>query len=214
MIEKIGMKENLLEGLKKAAEIIRSGGIVAFPTESFYGLGVNATDEKAIKRLFGIKKRQEDHPVLILIPAIETLEEYVADIPETALTIMKRFWPGGLTLVFAASAMVSPLLTSGTGKIGVRLSGHPVATALARAVGLPITGTSANISGQPACQTAEAVSQSLGSEIDLILDGGKTSGIKGSTILDITVSPPTILREGMIGREELIEFLQIPLSGS
>ena len=196
-------EEDLGVGLKKAASIICSGGVVAFPTESFYGLGVNVSDEKAIQRLFAVKKREGDQPILLLIPSIRVLDRYVSRIPEIARDLTEKFWPGGLTLIFEARPGLSPLLTSGTGKIGLRLSSHPVATALAQAVGEPITGTSANITGQAACSSAEAVRRDLGQSIDFILDGGKTKGGKGSTVLDVTVDPPAILREGMVGREQL-----------
>ena len=200
-----GNEEELRNGVDRARHIILSGGIVAFPTESFYGLAVNASDENAIGRLFKIKKRMNNMPVLVLIPSLEYLKGYVADVPEIALRLIGRFWPGGLTLLFKAGSGISPLLTSGTGKIGVRISSHPLAAALARAVDSPITGTSANISGRPGCVTAKEVYYSLGRGVDLILDGGETKGGKGSTILDVTVDPPEIIREGMISREQLQE---------
>jgi len=198
-------EKDLRNGVDRARHIILSGGIVAFPTESFYGLAVNASDENAIGRLFKIKKRMDNMPVLVLIPSLEYLKGYVADVPEIALRLIGRFWPGGLTLLFKAGSGISPLLTSGTGKIGVRISSHPLAAALARAVDSPITGTSANISGKPGCVTAKEVYSSLGRGVDLILDGGETKGGKGSTILDVTVNPPEIIREGMISREQLQE---------
>jgi L-threonylcarbamoyladenylate synthase len=201
--------ENLYTGLLKAADVIRAGGMVAYPTESFYGLGVSAADEEAIRRLFAVKKRRSDNPVLILIPSIEVLDQCVASIPELAHILIRQFWPGGLTLVFEAGPNLSPLLTACTGKIGIRLSSHPVATALVKAVGVPITGTSANISGQPACVNAGEVLHSLGKGVDLILDGGATRGAPGSTILDITISPPKILRQGVVGRERLRAFIPI-----
>ena len=200
--------EGLRVELNKAASIIRSGGVVAFPTESFYGLGVSAWDAKAIQRLFTIKKRQENQPLLLLISTASLLNQYVIRIPDIASQIMEEFWPGGLTLIFEANPGLPQLLTSGTGKIGLRLSSHPVATALAQAVGAPITGTSANISGQVACSSAEAVRHSLGRSVDFILDGGETEGGKGSTVMDITVDPPTILREGMVTREQLEAYLK------
>jgi len=203
----VGTDEGQKAGLKKAKTVLLSGGMVAFPTESFYGLAVNALDEEAIRRLFTIKKRQDDNPLLILIPSIDILDHYVNNIPEIAHRLIKEFWPGGLTLVFDAGPKISPLLTAGTGKIGVRLSSHPIATALTGSIDLPITGTSANISGQPACTTAGEVFHSLGKEVDLILDGGQTKGGKGSTILDITISPPEILREGMVSRKQLKQFI-------
>ena len=201
-------KEDLRLGLKRAADVINAGGVVAFPTESFYGLAVRASDEKAIQRLFGIKKRKSGQPILILIPSVEDLDRYAMYIPEIARQLIKRFWPGGLTLVFEAKPNLSHLLTAGTGKIGLRLSSHPVATALARAVGVPITGTSANISGHPACLSAEAVFRSLGKSVDLILDGGETKGGKGSTIVDVTVDPPIVLREGMVNQQALDDCLK------
>ncbi len=197
----------------RAAEVIRAGGIVAFPTETFYGLGVDATNDSAIQRLFDIKKRSRDQPVLILIPDVDVLDRYVVKIRPTARRLMARFWPGGLTLVFEAAAGVSPLLTAGTGRIGVRLSSHPLATGLTRAVDRPITGTSANLSGRPGCLSAEEVSQALAGRLDFILDGGKTKGGKGSTILDVTIEPPVILREGMISRLELKSCIDLGSEG-
>lgn len=203
----VDKEKNLKAGLNRAVEIICSGGVIAFPTESFYGLAVNAIDEGAIERLLDIKKRRGDHPILILIPSKDVLDQYVAHLSETAQRLIEQFWPGGLTLIFEAGPNISPLLTAGTGKIGIRLSSHPIATELAKGVGMPITGTSANISGQPACLNAREVFDSLGKEVDLILDGGVTKGGKGSTILDVTVAPPRVLREGIVGREMLKEFL-------
>lgn len=191
--------------LAKAGDIIRSGGLVAFPTESFYGLGVDALNDKAIERLISVKKRQENNPILILIPSIECLGEYVKIVPGIAEKLMKRFWPGGLTIVLEAAPAVPSILTSGTGKIGIRLSSDPIATGLAKAVGRPVTGTSANISGHPPCNLARDVFDSIGNDIDLILDGGKTKGEKGSTVLDLTVTPPKVLREGIISLDLLKE---------
>jgi L-threonylcarbamoyladenylate synthase len=201
-------EEYLQPAIYKAKNTLLSGGIVAFPTESFYGLAVNISDKEALHRLFKIKERSKDQPVLILIPSIEQLARYVAAIPPIAQALIDKFWPGGLTLVFHARETVSPLLSAGTGKIGIRLSSHPIATALAMTVGKPITGTSANLSGKPPCSFADDVFKELGERIDLILDGGETTGGKGSTILDVTVDPPVIMREGMIGREHLRAFTE------
>jgi L-threonylcarbamoyladenylate synthase len=189
-------------GIDEAKDLLLSGEVVAFPTESFYGLAVNPLDEKAVDRLFMIKKRDPDQPILVLIPSLESLDVYAAEIPEIARILIKRFWPGGLTLLFKAMPCISQRLTAGTGNIGVRLSSHPVATALAQSINSPITGTSANISGYPACRSAMEVFDYFKKGV-LILDGGETEGGKGSTILDVTVDPPRIVREGMINAEEL-----------
>jgi len=195
--------------INKASDILLSGGLVAYPTESFYGLAVDSTNENAIRRLFLLKQRSPGRPLLILIPSVQALDQYVASIPPIAHQLIDEFWPGGLTLVFEASPKVSPLLTAGTDKIGIRLSPHPVATALAQAIGAPITGTSANISGKPACRNAGEVSGSFKEWVDLILDGGATTGKVGSTVLDITVDPPLILREGMIHKGRLEKYISV-----
>ena len=199
---------NLDAGLIRAAKVISAGGIVAVPTESFYGLAVDATNERAIERLLEVKQRPPDNPILILISSVTGLEHYVPNIPENARRLMARFWPGGLTMVFKSGVRISPLLTAGTGKIGVRLSSHPVPPGLARAAGVPITGTSANLSGKPACMSVEAIKAHFGKEVDLILDGGRTAGGRGSTVIDVTVRPPRIIREGMVSRDQLQDFLQ------
>ncbi len=191
------------EAMVHAADVLLAGGVVAFPTETFYGLAVDVRNEAAIERLFSAKKRSTSSPVLILIGALETLDQNVDNIPQTALGLIKEFWPGGLTLVFKAGPKISPLLTAGTQKIGIRLSSHPVATALALAIEAPISGTSANISGQPACRNAHEVLESFGMGVDLILDGGETPGEVGSTVLDVTELPLHVLREGVISRRQL-----------
>jgi L-threonylcarbamoyladenylate synthase len=206
-ILKANTQDSLQTAIQDAALVIQGGGVVALPTESFYGLAVHAMDAKAIERLFAVKQRREDNPVLILIPSKQNLESYVVEVSDRARKLVERFWPGGLTLVLFANPSLPRSLTAGTGKIGVRLSSHPVPTALAKAVGAPITGTSANRSGQSSCSTAEEVMEAVGKDIDLILDGGKTPGGKGSTVLDVTLDPPMILREGMLSRDELSPFL-------
>jgi L-threonylcarbamoyladenylate synthase len=194
---------NFSTDIEEAARILMGGGLVAFPTESFYGLAANAMDEDGIRRIFSVKERQDKNPVLILIPCLDMLDTLVSEIPATAKELIRRFWPGGLTMVFHAGPGISSLLTANTGKIGIRLSSHPIATALTRNAGVPITGTSANLSGQPPCTNPEDVIDSIGERIDLIIDSGKTFGGKGSTILDVTTQPPSILREGMISPSEI-----------
>lgn len=206
-IIRVDLSGDFQAAINRAAGSLISGGVVAYPTESFYGLAVDVTKEDAIKRLFSVKERLAGRPVLILIHSVEVLREYVDRIPPIAHQLIEAFWPGGLTLVFESGPKVSPLLTAGTGKIGVRLSSHPVATALTKAIGVPISGTSANISGKPACRSAEEVLRSLREGVSLILDGGKTTGKIGSTILDVTVDPPRILREGMVHQSQLKRFI-------
>ena len=191
-----------------AAGILKSGGLVAYPTESFYGLAADAANDTAIRRLFYVKRREAGEPVLLLIPAVESLERYAAHVSDTAIRLMGAFWPGGLTIVFEAQEEVSTLLTGGTGKIGIRLSSHPVATALAQAMGSAITGTSANISGESPCNTPRGVLRALGKGVDKILDGGETPGQKPSTVLDMTTRPHSVLREGIILKEMLRPYCE------
>ena len=206
-IIRIDSSRRLQEAVDRASQCMKTGGLVSYPTETFYGLGADATNETAVHRLFSAKGRPADRPVLILIPSKESLDRYVKKIPPVAHKLIEAFWPGALTLVFGAGHEISPLLTAGTGKIGIRLSSHPVATALTRAMGVPVTGTSANISGQPACRNAEKVSIIFGKKVDFILDGGQTEGQAASTLLDVTVNPPRILREGMVPKNQLEKII-------
>lgn len=199
--------ENFQAAIQKAREVLLTGGMVVYPTESFYGLGVDSSNHLAIQRLFRVKRRQADQPILILIPTMESVSRYAKAIPSIAWRLMDAFWPGGLTLVFEAGPKISPLLTGQTGKIGIRLSSHPVAAALARAMRVPITGTSANVSGEPACRNSQEVLASLGENVDLILDGGEALKAEGSTVIDITINPPRILRQGMVPKSQLEEYI-------
>ncbi len=206
---KVATTAGLEKQVTDAAGVLKSGGLVAYPTESFYGLAADVANKTAIRHLFYVKRREVGEPVLLLIPAAESLERYAAHVSETAIRLMGAFWPGGLTLVFEAQKEVSTLLTAGTGKIGIRLSSHPVATALAQAMGSAITGTSANISGEPPCNTPAGVLQALGKGVDKILDGGETPGQKPSTVLDMTTYPYAVLREGIIAKEMLLPYCEV-----
>ena len=201
---KIDSTQSLQEGISVGAETILGGGVVALPTESFYGLAVDATNAQAVEKIFAIKKRGPDLPILILISSIGELTEYVIEVPPAAKELGKRFWPGGLTMIFESAPILPLSLTGGTGKIGIRISSHPLAHAIAQPLSGPVTGTSANISGTPPCTTADQVLECLGTEVDIVLDGGPTQGKNPSTVLDVTVDPPLIVREGMITAEEIM----------
>ena len=196
------------QAIVPAVEILRSGGVVAYPTETFYGLGVHALNEEAIKKIYAIKKRDFSQPLLILIPHRGVLSLYVKDVPEDALSLIERFWPGPLTLIFSASSHLPPILLGKTDKIAIRVSSHPIAQALTEGLNSPITSTSANISGDQSPATPKEVSSYLGGMIDLIIDGGKTPGQMPSTIVDVTISPPQLIREGMIPFSEILTFLE------
>ncbi|MEI7589905.1 MAG: L-threonylcarbamoyladenylate synthase [Deltaproteobacteria bacterium] len=192
-----------------ARDIILAGGVVAYPTETIYGLAVDATNETAIKKIFAIKGRGFDSPISIIIHSPEQLTDIVTAIHPDAKRLIDSFWPGALTIIFSAHSTVSKLLTAGTGKIGVRISSHYVAHQLALMLGKPITATSANLSGMTECHTAKEAFQQLGSCVDLIIDGGKSPLGVASTIIDVTTKPFTVLREGTIKVEEIFNKLQI-----
>jgi L-threonylcarbamoyladenylate synthase len=184
--------------VNEAAGLLRGGGLVAFPTETFYGLGAAALDADAVARVFRVKGRPEDKALLVLVDSPEMAEALAVEIPQGARELMARHWPGPLSLVLRASPTLPHLLTAGTGTVGVRMPGHRVALALVRAAGCPVTAPSANPSGAPPATTAEAVRRYFGSRIDLILDGGATPGGSGSTIADCTDWPPRVLRAGPV----------------
>ncbi len=186
------------EGITKAKEIILNGGVIAFPTETFYGLGADAFNEKALRRIFEIKGREESKPLLLLLAEPSWVALLAERIPPLAQRLINKFWPGPLTLVFEAQAHLSPLITAGTGKVGLRVSSNSLTLNLVQTVGQPITGTSANLSGKPSLSEVQEVRAILGNSVDAILDGGRTTGGLGSTVLDITGPVPVLIREGAI----------------
>ena len=180
-----------------AAAVLAAGGVVAFPTETFYGLAVRALDGPLVRRLFALKGRPESQPILVLVGDPAQIDGF-ATVTEPARALMARHWPGPLTLVLSAHASVPSELTAGTGTIGVRCSSHAVARALAAAAGDPITAPSANRTGAPPPTTAREVLDTFEGRIELVLDGGATPGGPASTVLDLTVEPPRVLREGAV----------------
>ena len=190
--------KNLGDTIYQAAQIILDDGVVVFPTRAFYGLGANSFSRKAVERIYRIKQRAPTKPILILIADLTELSPLVRTVPDAAIDLIERYWPGEVTLVFEAAKVLPDSLTGGTGKIGIRLVGHSVARGLVKAVGRPITGTSANISGRPACSTVNVLDNEIVQEVDLVLDNGRLAGGRGSTIIDVTVNPPKVLREGVV----------------
>lgn len=184
--------------LRAAAAVLARGGLVAFPTESFYGLGADALDAAAVARVFSAKGRPEEKAVLVLVDSVEMVGRVASAVPAGARELMARHWPGPLTLVLAARPEVPVALTAGTGTIGVRMPGHATALGLVRAAGRPVTAPSANPSGAPPPTTAAAVRAYFDGAIDLILDCGQTAGGTGSTVADCTTWPPRVLRAGPI----------------
>src|SRR5664280_2171883 len=195
--------------LTRAAEILAGGGVIAYPTETFYGLGADATNEKAIEKIFAVKGRNFKNPISLIIGQADDIYPLVQDVPETAKKLMTAFWAGALTIIFSAADKISPLLTAGSGKIGLRVSSHPGAQGIVQKLKRPLTATSANLSGAPECTRASEVAEQIGDKIDAIIDLGNTPGTKGSTIIDVTCTPPVILREGAISRKIIEKYIDV-----
>jgi len=187
-----------VRAIAAAAAVVEAGGLVAFPTESFYGLGADALDSDAVARVFEAKGRPEHKALLVLVDSIDMAMGLAARISDGARALMARYWPGPLTLVLEAADRVPAGLTGGGSTIGVRMPGHAVARALVRSAGRPITAPSANPSEAPPALTAAAVREYFEGQVELILDGGTTAGGVGSTVADCTVWPPRILRQGPV----------------
>lgn len=189
--------------IAEAVMILKAGGVVAYPTETFYGLGADGTNEEAVEKIFLIKGRAQTNPLPVIIGGEEDLVPLTVSVDETSRRLIRAFWPGPLTLLFLAAPHISPKLTGNTGRIGIRISSHPVAACLAKTLGRPLTATSANPSGRSECTTAADVHRLLGNLVDLIIDGGMTPGGLGSTIFDMTRRPPAIIRDGYIPASRL-----------
>ncbi|MBI2883530.1 MAG: threonylcarbamoyl-AMP synthase [Candidatus Methylomirabilis oxyfera] len=192
----------------EAASVLRRGGLVAFPTDTLYALGADASNPLAIKRVFAAKGRRLGSPIPLLVVDLTMAIQLVGELPEAAVRLAERWWPGPLTLVVTAPRTVCALLTAGTGRIGLRVPDSAIALALIRQFGGPVTGTSANRSGGTDPLDAHEVLRQLGHRVDLILDGGPVAGGSPSTVVDVTISPPVIVRQGPIRQEEILSLLE------
>ena len=191
------------ETIGVAARILAEGSLVAFPTDTVYGVGAHAFRPDAVERIYVAKIRPRDKAIPILLAQADDLPLVAEGITETAWLLAERFWPGGLTLVLPKKASVPDVVSAGGPTIAVRVPDHPVFLALIAALGAPLAATSANLSGRPSPVTAEEVEAELGGRIELILDGGQCPSGTPSSVLDLTTDPPTILRAGAVGVEEI-----------
>jgi len=193
--------------IAEAARVLRRGGLVAFPTETVYGLGVNALDGTAVARLFAVKGRPADNPLIIHVAGRDMLFQLAGQVPEKAVLLMDTFWPGPLTLVLPGGKGIPAGVTGGLDTVAVRMPDHPVALALIRAADLPVAAPSANISGRPSPTTAGHVLGDLAGKVEVVLDGGPAGLGVESTVLDLTAPAPLILRPGGVTPESLREVL-------
>lgn len=201
--------------IRKAAEIIRNGGLVAFPTETVYGLGADALNAGAVSALFEAKRRPLDNPPIVHVSERITIERLVKTVPSKANVLMERFWPGPLTLILKRSSAVPDVAVAGLDTIAVRMPRHNVALALIEESGCPVAAPSANLAGKPSPTSANHVLADLDGRIDAVLDAGSTRVGVESTVLDLTVDPPEVLRPGGTPYETLVEVLgQVELNPS
>ncbi|MHB1131229.1 MAG: L-threonylcarbamoyladenylate synthase [Chloroflexota bacterium] len=195
-----------VRNLDQAAAALRAGALVAFPTDTVYGLAALFSDEAAVARLYAAKERGADKPIALLLAAAEDLPLVAVEVTEVAWRLARRYWPGALTLVVPASERVPPIVRAGGATVGVRVPDHPLARDFIRRAGVPLATTSANRSGQGNLLTAAAVWQELRDRVEYIIEGECPGGV-ASTVVDLSASPPTILRAGAISPAELAEAL-------
>jgi L-threonylcarbamoyladenylate synthase len=196
-------KDGRAENLTDAVAALKRGEVIVYPTETLYGLGADALNGAAVEKVFRLKGRNPDNPIPVLIADREMLGALVDEIPPLAEKLMARFWPGPLTLVLTARKNIPSALLNADGGIGVRISSEPVATGLVRALGRPLTATSANPSGLPPARTVQQAKNYFAGEIDVFMDVGELTSKTGSTVVEVRANGVWIIREGEIGKSEL-----------
>ncbi len=206
MIDKITL--NLQEQISSGISVLKSGGLVAFPTDTVYGLGASSGIPRAVEQIYKVKQRSRSLALPLLLAEPSQIGEVASYVSPVAWLLVRKFLPGALTIVLPSSKSVSRIVTGGGDTVAVRIPAHPIAIALIQGVGMPIVGTSANLSGWPSALTADEVRSQFGDKIALVIDGGRCPG-RESTIVDVTGEVPRVLREGAISREELSKVCQI-----
>ena len=195
------------EDIRQAADILRSGGLVGIPTETVYGLGANGLSSEAVKKIFAAKGRPQDNPLILHVPEAAWLERYCRDVPQSAYALAERFWPGPLTMILPRREMVPDATTAGLDTVGVRCPNHPVTLAIIREADVPVAAPSGNTSGRPSPTCAAHMIEDMDGKIDAIVDGGPCGVGVESTIVDLTCTPPRLLRPGGLPLEALEEVL-------
>ena len=189
--------------VEKGISILRKGGVVAFPTDTVYGLGAGANLHQAVERIYRLKGRPRNMALPLLLAHISQIGEVAESVPPIVWLLARRFLPGALTIVLHKSRSVPDIITGGGATVAIRIPDHPIPIALVDGLGMPIVGTSANLSGRPSVMTAGEVYSQFGDKMDLVIDGGRCPGGRESTVVDITGERPVILREGAISYDEI-----------
>jgi L-threonylcarbamoyladenylate synthase len=201
------VKDKNADNFSAALRALKRGDVIVFPTETFYGLGADALNENTVERVASLKGRNADSPIAVIVADREMLGRIVTDVPSVAEKLIQHFWPGPLTLVLPAGRDLPPPLLNREGKIGVRVSSHPIAARLARELGAPLTATSANPSGKEPARTIQEARSYFAGGIEIFLDGGMLIGKTGSTVAEVIEGNLRIIREGEISAQELIKWI-------
>lgn len=208
-------KDNIEKDLiKEAVDVIKHGGLVAFPTETVYGLGANGLDAIAVGKIFTAKGRPQDNPLILHVHSIDQVTELVEEIPEMAKICMEKFWPGPLTILFKKSSKIPSIITAGLDTVAIRMPENNIALELIRLANVPVAAPSANISGKPSPTSASHVIEDLMEKVDMIIDGGSTGIGLESTVLDLSGDLPVILRPGGVTLKDLREIIQSTIEDS
>ncbi len=196
------------EKIKEIIEILKKGGVIIFPTDTVYGMGADVKNEEAVNKVYQIKNRPKDKPLILFIEKKEKILNLIQKIPFSAQKLINDFWPGPLTLIFKASLSAPQSVVSKEEKIGIRLSAHKIPCEIIKESKILLATTSANVSGQHPSLKIEEISENLKKKVDLIIDGGETFLGEESTVVDTTFSPPLLIREGWLSREKIRESLK------
>ena len=194
---------DIQQQVERSISILKQGGIVAYPTDTVYGLGACPNIRQAVERVYRIKERPQNVALPLLLAHTSQISDVAYPVPKVAWLLARNFWPGALTIVLYKSNLVPDFVTAGGKTVAVRIPSHPIPIALAEGLGTPIVGTSANLSGRPSALTAEEVYAQLGEKVDLVIDGGQCPGGGESTVIDVTEEIPVVLRKGAISIEKL-----------
>ena len=197
------LDKSIQQQVELGISILKRGGLVAFPTDTVYGLGASANVPQAVERVYRVKERPPSMALPLLLADIAQISEVAEPVPPIAWLLVNKFLPGALTIVLPKSKSVPDTITAGGMSVAIRIPAHPVPVALVRGLGVPVVGTSANLSGKPSSLTADEVYSQFGDKVDLVIDGGKCPGGRESTIVDVSRETPVVLREGAISEEEL-----------
>ena len=210
-VAQLQLPDILTTSTGRAVEVLRSGGVVALPTDTLYGISANALDADAASRVFSVKGREEFSPLPVFVSDVNDLFLYGRDVPDVAFRLAELFWPGKLTIVVRKSDRIPPVVSGGLVTVGLRIPDHSVPRRIVRELGAPVTATSANVSGKPALTAASDVVAELGARLELVFDGGALSPSLPSTVIDVTAAPPRILREGAVSPSRIQKLAGIAL---